>query len=261
MNEVNKTLYIPLYGKAYVSRRGLFLRDKKAEAIWAAEGFKLRGKAKSKWLAYYMGIRAAVFDRWVLARQKEYPDAVVLHLGCGMDSRVLRVNGDGQRWYDVDFPQVIAARKTHYRERDNYRMLAGDLRQPDWLEQIPETGRAIVVMEGVSMYLSPGELDGLLRGLCGHFAGVSLLLDGYTPLAAKLSGYRNPIRQVGVRTVYGLDDPLRLQESGLSFLREHPMTPESDICQLQGMERIIFKHLYAGRFSQKLYRLLEYTTP
>ena len=62
MNSVNKTLYIPLYGKAYVSRKGLFLEDKKAEEIWNAEGFMLRGKAKSKWLAYYMGIRAAVFD-------------------------------------------------------------------------------------------------------------------------------------------------------------------------------------------------------
>ena len=47
MNNVNKTLYIPLYGKAYVSQRGLFLDDKKAEEIWGAEGFPLKGKAKS----------------------------------------------------------------------------------------------------------------------------------------------------------------------------------------------------------------------
>ena len=51
MNNVNKTLYIPLYGKAFVSKRGLFLSDKRAEEIWKAEGFKLRGKAASKWLA------------------------------------------------------------------------------------------------------------------------------------------------------------------------------------------------------------------
>ena len=41
MNNVNKTLYIPLYGKSYVSKRGLFLEDKKAEEIWEAEGFSL----------------------------------------------------------------------------------------------------------------------------------------------------------------------------------------------------------------------------
>ena len=42
MNSVNKTLYIPLYGKAYVSKKGLFLDDKKAEQIWAEEGFTLK---------------------------------------------------------------------------------------------------------------------------------------------------------------------------------------------------------------------------
>ena len=60
MNGVNKTLYIPLYGKSYVSRKGIILGDKKAEEIWEAEGFELKGKSKSKWLAYYMGTRSAV---------------------------------------------------------------------------------------------------------------------------------------------------------------------------------------------------------
>ena len=47
MNNVNKTLYIPLYGKAFVSEKGIILSDKKAEEIWAAEGFSLKGKSKS----------------------------------------------------------------------------------------------------------------------------------------------------------------------------------------------------------------------
>ena len=52
MNNVNKTLYIPLYGKSYVSKRGIILNDTKAEEIWQAEGFPLKGKAASKWLAF-----------------------------------------------------------------------------------------------------------------------------------------------------------------------------------------------------------------
>ena len=88
MNSVNKTLYIPLYGKSYISKRNLILQDPKAEEIWAAEGFALKGKSASKWLAYYMGMRAAVFDCWLKERMEETPDAVVLHLGCGMDSKI-----------------------------------------------------------------------------------------------------------------------------------------------------------------------------
>lgn len=42
MNSINKTLYIPLYGKSCVSQKGIILHDEKAEEIWAAEGFSLK---------------------------------------------------------------------------------------------------------------------------------------------------------------------------------------------------------------------------
>ena len=107
MNSVNKTLYIPLYGKSYVSKKGLFIDDKKAEEIWEAEGFSLKGKSKSKWLAYYMGVRSAVFDEWLKQQMVDSPDAVVIHIGCGMDSRIIRVGTENHKWYDVDFSEVI----------------------------------------------------------------------------------------------------------------------------------------------------------
>ena len=51
MDSVNRTLYIPLYGKSCVSKKGIILHDAKAEEIWAAEGFTLKGKSASKWLS------------------------------------------------------------------------------------------------------------------------------------------------------------------------------------------------------------------
>ena len=62
LSDINKTMYIPLYGKSFVSKKGVILKDEKAEAIWENEGFELNGRASSRWLAYYMGMRAAVFD-------------------------------------------------------------------------------------------------------------------------------------------------------------------------------------------------------
>ena len=52
MNEVNKTLYIPLYGKSKVSQQGIILNDPSAERIWKEEALPIRGKSRSKWLAY-----------------------------------------------------------------------------------------------------------------------------------------------------------------------------------------------------------------
>ena len=257
MNSVNKTLYIPLYGKAYVSKKGLFLCDKKAEEIWSAEEFPLKGKSKSKWLAYYMGIRAAVFDGWVRARTAN--DAVtVIHIGCGMDSRFLRAGENCSEWYDVDFPEVIEERRRYYEESDRYQMLAGDARAPEWLMHIPCGEKAVVIMEGISMYLTLDEMQALITAICRRFDEASLLVDCYTSFAAKMSKYKNPVNDVGVTKVYGLDDPTVLQVSGLSYVKEREMTPKQYVDELCGTEKKIFGKLYAGSFSKKLYRLYEY---
>ena len=255
MDSVNKTLYIPLYGKAYVSRRGLFINDGTAEKIWEAEGFTLRGKAKSKWLAFYMGIRAAVFDEWV--RETASEGGVVIHVGCGLDGRAVRVGG-GLTWYDVDLPEVIAERRKYYTESEGYKMLEGDLRDPAWLDRIPALP-ATVVMEGVSMYLTEEELRGFFSALAARFPSVSLLTDCYTALAARLSRRGNPVKEVGVTSVHGLDEP-RILESGLRFICEREMTPRKYIDELSGIEKHLFARLYAGNFSKKLYRLYEFGT-
>lgn len=259
MNNVNKTLYIPLYGKAFVSRKGILLKDTKAEEIWAAEGFVLKGKTKSKWLAYYMGMRSAVFDRWLRAQMEEDADAVVLHIGCGMDSRIERVGTKGHVWYDVDFPDVIRERKRYYRESDTYHMIESDARENAWMQALPKAKTAIIIMEGVSMYFQPGELLRLLRELCNHFSEVRILMDCYTDFAAKATKYKNPINEVGVTVVYGVDAPEMLEaETGLAFVKEHEMTPKALINELQGIERAVFRKVFGGKLSKKMYRLYEY---
>ena len=258
MNSVNKTLYIPLYGKSYVSKKGLFLDDKKAEEIWEAEGFSLKGKSKSKWLAYYMGVRAAVFDEWVKQQISNASDSVIIHIGCGMDSRVIRVGDKDHKWYDVDFWEVIEERKRYYTETDNYKMIAGDATDSGWLKAIPEKKSAIVVMEGVSMYLTADEMRALTDRLCTHFESIMLLVDAYTSFAAKMSKHRNPINDVGVTKVYGIDTPQDYQCEKLTFVKEHTMTPQKYVDELKGLEKFIFANLYAGGFSKKLYRLYEY---
>ena len=74
MDSVNKTLFIPLYGRALVSQKGIILKDEHAQRIWCQNKFKLKGKSKSKWLAYYMGMRSAVFDDWVKTGRRYFAE-------------------------------------------------------------------------------------------------------------------------------------------------------------------------------------------
>ncbi|WP_289688310.1 class I SAM-dependent methyltransferase [Faecalibaculum rodentium] len=107
MDEVSRTLYIPLYGKAHVSRNGIILSDPTAETLWYQAQIRLAGKSRSRWLAYYLAMRAVVYDAWLREQIRQNPDAVVLHLGCGLDSRSRRLGHPPIQWHDIDFPDVI----------------------------------------------------------------------------------------------------------------------------------------------------------
>ena len=74
----------------------------------------------------------------------------------------------------------------------------------------------------------------------------------------KMSPRRNPINDVGVTEVYGIDDPKDYQSDKLAFIEEHTMIPQKYVNELKGFEKFIFAKLYAGSFSKKLYRLFEY---
>ena len=257
MNNVNKTLYIPLYSKAFVSERGLFIKDECAESIWKCEGFHLKGKAKSKWLAYYLGIRARVFDDWVNEKANAMSSAAVIHIGCGLDSRVKRLNEVANMWYDVDFPEVIGERRRFFEECERYRMIEGDANDPVWLKNIKESS-AIVIMEGVSMYIPEESLIKLFSSIAERFKSVALLMDSYSVFAAKMSKYKNPINEVGVTETFGIDEPKKFEVGGFSYSCEGEMTPKKYVDELSGIEKKIFSKLYAGRTSKKLYRLYEY---
>lgn len=258
-DNVSKTLYIPLYGKSFVSQKGIILSDKKAEQIWAEEGFPLKGKSRSKWLAYFLAMRAAVFDRWLKEEMTNNPTAVILHIGCGMDSRVERVGTNGHLWYDIDFWDVIVLRKKHFSENQHYKMMPGDARNPEWLNDIPFFNHAVIVLEGISMYLKREELREFMCSAGQHFQSVSLLMDCYTEKGATATKYKNPINDVGVTEAYGIDDPKILESNtDFSFVREHDMTPAEMINELHGMERFIFKRLFGGKFSKSIYKMYEY---
>lgn len=260
MNEVNKTLYIPLYGKALVSRKDIILKDSKAEGIWEKERFALKGKSKSKWLAYYMAMRARVFDDWLSEQiNKSDSSSVILHIGCGMDSRAERVGTRGHQWYDGDFEDVIDCRKKYYSETDCYHMIKCDLRSREWLNDIPAGTGAIIVLEGISMYLTPEEITECFSAFSEHFSSVNILMDCYTEYAARISKYKNPINDVGVTQTYGIDDPVSITKgTKTEFVTEHNMTPNHLINELKGMEKAFFKKVFAGSFSKKMYRIYEF---
>lgn len=258
MNDVNRTLYIPLYGKAKVSKQGIILKDTKAEKIWEAEAFPIRGKSKSKWLTYNMAMRARVFDDWTESMLSQNKDALVLHIGCGLDGRCLRIKETYACWIDGDFPDVIKLRRKYYDENEKYHMIHFDASDSANVDSLPDSPVAIVILEGISMYLQNDQVNNLFRALEKKYPSIHILMDVYTVFGAKASKYKNPINDVGVTKVWGIDDIQSvLANTNIKCKAEHSFTPDYLVNELNSFERAFFKIMFTGSFYRKIYRLYE----
>ncbi len=258
MNEVNRTLFIPLYGKARVSKKNIILSDPFAEKIWEKEAFPVKGKSASKWLAYNMAMRARIFDEWTDSMIERDPGALVLHIGCGLDSRCQRVKNHPKLWLDCDFPDVISMRRRYYEETSTYQMRELNASDTEQVKVLPDSNNVIVILEGISMYLTNEQIRAFLAVLQEKYKSVHILMDIYTVFGAKASKYKNPINDVGVTTVYGIDDISGLLNGlQIRFKAEHSLTPPELVDELQGFDKCFFKLLFTGKTYRKIYRLVE----
>ena len=100
-------------------------------------------------------VRTAQYDIWASQFLAVHQHATVVHLGCGLDSRVFRLDpGPGVEWYDVDYPAVIALREKIFPTRPRYHLVATSATDPSWLDQIPADRPVLLLAEGISMYLT-----------------------------------------------------------------------------------------------------------
>ena len=133
--------------------------------------------------------RHRLIDDLVRAQLATNPNRRIILLGAGFDTRAFRLHGG--RWFELDDPQLLAFKET--------RLPAADAPNP--LTRIPVTfandtperyladlaghDDALVILEGVSMYLSDDMLGALARALAHALPRATLICDLMTPQFAK----------------------------------------------------------------------------
>ena len=261
----SKTLFIPLLGKAMMSRANLFLHDSKAEEIISNIDYDFKSLKQSKWLSMYMSTRAMIIDELSNEYIKTHKNTTIIHLGCGLDSRCLRVHQEFFCWYDIDFENVIEIRKIckvsigkKYTQDETHKMIGSSVLEYSWLDQIEYLDNVLIVAEGLTMYLSEEEIKNLLANINEKLGNVHLLFDAYTKKGVKSSKIKNPVNQMNAEIKYGLDHPdefLRLNDN-LEYLTTHLIKKDDN--NLRGLTKFIFNHLYCGKISQSLYKIYEF---
>lgn len=133
--------------------------------------------------------RARLIDDAARAFLARHDEAVVLHLGCGLDSRVLRLDpGPGVRWFDVDQEPVIELRRQLYDDREGATTIAASVTDPGWWSQVPDDVPRLVLAEGLLMYLDP---EGVRTAVTSALRpGGTLVADTVAPWVTWVAGWQ-----------------------------------------------------------------------
>src|SRR3954454_20399031 len=127
LSGVSQTLLITAHAKAMESRMpSSLLNDRFAAAALGRLDYDASKVDLGPDGAVSMAMRAKILDDWTRSFIDRHKDAVVLNLGCGLDSRIFRVDPSADvTWYDVDLPEVVALRQRIYPARNGgYRLIA-----------------------------------------------------------------------------------------------------------------------------------------
>jgi methyltransferase (TIGR00027 family) len=151
--------------------------------------FERMHKAAQPWANQYLvALRASKLDDWTADFLRRHPNAVVLHLGCGMDTRALRLQLPADvDWFDVDQPDVIELRRQLFDESAGYHTIGSSVTDESWLDRIPTGRPVLVVAEGLLMYLSERQVWELFQRLTDRFGSGELLFDTLSPMGPRLS--------------------------------------------------------------------------
>lgn len=145
----------------------------------------VKGKLK-KVMVTHIAIRAKQYDKYVRDFLKKSPDGVVVNIGCGLDSRFLRVDNGRVIYYDLDMPEVIEIKKQFFEENERYHFILSSVLDHDWMSIVAKhEGPFLFVAEGVFMYLHQEDVQSLILKLQSEFSGSELVCEVFNSLWLK----------------------------------------------------------------------------
>lgn len=212
LHGARETLLVTLCAKAGESQLpDSLLKDRFAAEALAGIDYDFDRLKIDRDIMIGVALRAHLIDGWTRDFLERHPDATVLHLGCGLDSRVFRIAPpESVRWFDVDYPDVIALRQRLYPARCGDTLLGSSVTDPEWLDAVPHDKPAFVIAEGLLPYLPPEEVPLLLERVIGNLPGGELAFDAYSHLGLILIAWQPSIRATGATLRWALEEPEEL---------------------------------------------------
>lgn len=193
LGSVEETLLIPLYGRKLATEKfPFYFVDEEADELIKKIDYDFTIMEKrSKGILYQFGILELAMRQNDLAIEvKEYmsshPGCALINLGCGLDTTMERLSDGSFPIYNLDFPQVIEARRTLLGEKVGVANLPYDIKDYSWMDEIKSDKGAIFIGSGFFYYFLREEVKSLFLELSKRFPGSAIAFDIGSKKATKM---------------------------------------------------------------------------
>ena len=184
LSGVPETMLQTVYARAKESRGRGAIHDLKAEEIIGRLDYDF--SLADKDAAMHSGViaRTIVLDRLVGEYLAAHPGTTVMNLACGLDTRCYRMLGYAH-WYNLDLPETIAVREALLPESGSISQLAMSA-MDDWGSEVKEpSGPALVIIEGLTMYLTQADVQRIFAVIAGRFPAATVFTETMNPMVVK----------------------------------------------------------------------------
>jgi O-Methyltransferase involved in polyketide biosynthesis len=177
---ISETLFIPLSAKAKETKdpKGV-IKDPKAVEIIEKSNLALSQFDGGNITHVGIIARTEVMDKGVIEFLNKHKNGLIINIGAGLDTRITRVDNEQLRWFDIDMPEVIEARKLFFEENERIKFIGKNVLNASWLDEIPyeEKEPVLIIAEGILMYFHEEELKRLFELLISKFHGADMYFD------------------------------------------------------------------------------------
>lgn len=248
-NPVQASLWLTLCGRALDNRLSRpILGDNIADEVVRMVEFDYKKLHIPTSSAIYIAHRAKKLDEIAQRFIARHPNAVGLDLGAGLDSRALRIAPPPTvDWYDIDFPEVVGARRQLLPQDANPHDIGADVTESAWLDALPADRPVVMVADGLIAFLSEEEMRIMVSRIIDHFPSGEIAFNGYSKFAVWAQKRFAGAESIKAVTKFpGFDDPRHPERwhPKLKLVREILCTREPEVAEFPLGLRLI-NHLTA----------------
>jgi len=172
--------YAQMYPSILKDDQAVKLKEKVLERhSESQEDFKILDEFVDELLGLAFIIRARTFDNTIRAYIEKKPRAVIVNLGCGLDTTFSRVDNGQLRWFDLDLPDAIEYRQRLIPETPRSRCIPKSVFDPEWMDSIeydPSDG-FLMIAGGLFVYFDENDAIGLFKTLADRLPESEMIFD------------------------------------------------------------------------------------